>query len=137
MVLPSLTEFDFLGDGDYLDDFVARIDTPLLEDLHVAIFHDDVIEISHLSEFVLRTGGHTSPNEATLHADEYTIFISFSQSVASSEGNRRRCQLGVSFFSYGPYPSIWRCFVASIYPLSSLQALNGSISVQSLRHLHG
>jgi len=99
--LPSLTEFDFLGDGDYLDDFVARIDTPLLEGLHVTVFHDHIIEIPHLSEFILRTGGHTLLNEATLHADDYSIFITFSQSVATSgEGNRQRFQLGISFISY-------------------------------------
>jgi len=82
---------------------VAQIDTPLLEDLHVTIFHDHGIEIPYLSEFILRTGGHTSPNEATLHADEYTVCIAFSQSVAtSSEGNLRRFQLGVSFVSFEP-----------------------------------
>jgi len=40
-------------------------------------------------------------NEATLHADDYSIFITFSQSVATSgEGNRQRFQLGISFISY-------------------------------------
>jgi len=78
---------------------VAQIDTPLLEDLHVMIFYDYAIKIPYLSKFILRTGGHTPPNEATLHADEYTVYMSVE---TSSEGNRRRFQLGVSFVSFEP-----------------------------------
>lgn len=39
-VLPSLTEFHFVGIGEWLEIFVARIDTPLLDQLRMRLSMD-------------------------------------------------------------------------------------------------
>ena len=39
-VLPSLTHFDFIGSGKYLEDLVVRIDAPLLHHIIVAFSVD-------------------------------------------------------------------------------------------------
>jgi hypothetical protein len=36
--LPVLTKFQFIGVGEYLEDLVARIDAPLLGNLHISFF---------------------------------------------------------------------------------------------------
>jgi len=56
-VLPSLTNFRFDGASGYLVDFIAQIDTPLLDWLHMTFFSDVVIHIPRLSEFLGRTDG--------------------------------------------------------------------------------
>ena len=55
-VLPALTVFDFKGVNKYLDDFVARVDTPLLDTLHIRFLMgaDSDIDIPQLSRFIVR-----------------------------------------------------------------------------------
>ncbi|KAI0294009.1 hypothetical protein BC826DRAFT_1104886 [Russula brevipes] len=54
-VLPSLTVFAFEGNNEYLGDFVARIDAPLLEDIKIIfdLLHFDTLQ---LLLFIDRTG---------------------------------------------------------------------------------
>jgi len=56
-VLPSLTDFQFDGASEYLVDFIAQIDTPLLDTLHMTFFSDLVVDIPRLYEFLDRTDG--------------------------------------------------------------------------------
>ncbi len=97
VILPSLTEFDFLGSSAYLDGLVAQIDTPLLNNLHATVFNQRSIEIPHLSQFILRTGGHPLPNKATMHAYGCTVSITLYQSAAAGgDAHQRQFQLSVS-----------------------------------------
>ena len=54
-VLPVLTHFEFKGVSEYLEEFVARVDTPLLENLQITLFLDLVFDIPRLQNFVDRT----------------------------------------------------------------------------------
>jgi len=54
-VFPALTHFEFKGVSEYLEDFVARIDTPLLENFQITLFLDLVFDIPRLQNFVDRT----------------------------------------------------------------------------------
>ncbi len=109
VILPGLTDFSFEAGSDYyLDDFLARIDTPLLKHLYVTVFHppsfEIPIEIPHLSRFILHTTGLTLPNAATMYSDYHTVFITLHQSVsANGNGNGRLFQLGISC-----EPSSWQ-----------------------------
>ncbi|KAH9977561.1 hypothetical protein BJV74DRAFT_151094 [Russula compacta] len=55
-VLPALSVFDFKGVNKYLDDFVARVDTPLLDTLHIRfpMGTESDIDIPQLSRFIVR-----------------------------------------------------------------------------------
>jgi len=53
--LPSLTEFQFNGASEYLVDFIARIDTPMLNHFQVTFFSDVIPNISQLHKFIDRT----------------------------------------------------------------------------------
>jgi hypothetical protein len=52
--LPTLTHLSFSGVSEYLEDFLARIDTPLLNRLVVALFMDLIFDIPRLHGFVRR-----------------------------------------------------------------------------------
>ena len=53
-VLPSLTKLEFVGISEYLEDFTARIDTPLLDQLRIAFSMDFISDIPQLQQFVGR-----------------------------------------------------------------------------------
>ncbi|KAI0289371.1 hypothetical protein BC826DRAFT_614024 [Russula brevipes] len=57
IVVPVLAKLTFYGTGQYLEDLVARIDTPLLNDLNLSFFTYTVSDIPHLSHFLSRTNG--------------------------------------------------------------------------------
>ena len=54
-VLPALTRFEFKGVSEYLEDFVARIDAPLLDSIEVACFHQLIFDTPRLAQFMGRT----------------------------------------------------------------------------------
>jgi hypothetical protein len=54
VVLPALTNLSFRGVSEYLEDFVAQIDTPLLNKLLVTFFMDPIFEIPRLRHFIGR-----------------------------------------------------------------------------------
>jgi hypothetical protein len=53
---PALTSLSFRGAGDYMEDFIARIDTPLLKDLYVFFIYPTIdIPIPQLYQFICHT----------------------------------------------------------------------------------
>jgi hypothetical protein len=54
-VLPVLTTFWFKGVSEYLDDFVARIDAPQLNNLHITLFNQISFDTPHFIQFISRT----------------------------------------------------------------------------------
>ena len=51
-VLPALLYFDFKGVSEYLEDLVARIDTPKIERLEIELFMDLMFHIPQLHKFI-------------------------------------------------------------------------------------
>jgi hypothetical protein len=54
-VLPVLTIFVFRGVSEYLDDLVARIDSPLLDNLYITFFNQILFDTPQLIQFISRT----------------------------------------------------------------------------------
>ena len=54
-VLPNLADFNFEGVSEYMEELVARIDTPKLKRLEIYFFMDVMIHIPQLREFIART----------------------------------------------------------------------------------
>jgi pimeloyl-ACP methyl ester carboxylesterase len=57
VVLPALIRLSFRGMSDYSEDLVARIDTPVLKQLHMVFFMDLVFDVPHFKQFVGRAKG--------------------------------------------------------------------------------
>ena len=53
-VLPALTRFEFKGVSEWLEDFVARIDVPLLDSIFIILFHQLIFDIPELGQFMRR-----------------------------------------------------------------------------------
>jgi hypothetical protein len=61
-ILPALTNFHFIGRSEYLEDLLAQIDTPCLNDVSIEYFMQQ-IQIPQLSRFIDRT--------AVLHLSQF------------------------------------------------------------------
>ena len=55
ILLPALATLEFTGVSEYLEDFVARIDAPLLKKLEMAFFYQLIFDIQQLTQFIGRT----------------------------------------------------------------------------------
>ena len=57
VLLPALTDIDFCGDNEYLEDIVSRIDTPLLANITITFPDRSIPIIPPLHDFISRTEG--------------------------------------------------------------------------------
>jgi hypothetical protein len=62
-LLPALRDLQFTGVSEYLEDLVARIDTPLLYHLDMTFFHQLIFDITQLAQFISR-GSRRQRDEA-------------------------------------------------------------------------
>ena len=74
-VLPTLIRLSFSGVCEYLEDFLARIHTPLLNQLVVAFFLDLVFDIPRLHDFVHRIEWSQPFNQANIEFSGQTISV--------------------------------------------------------------
>ena len=89
-VLPALTDFQFRGDVDYLENLVTRIDAPSLEKFTATLFEQSSFDIPHLSRFISRAKAFRSPHHTSIELSdaEITFTHDFHLSPASrSSGN--------------------------------------------------
>ena len=68
-LLPALTKLCFRGLCEYLEDFVALIDTPLLDMLEITLFHELIINTPHLTQFISRIPSFKVHDKA--HVESY------------------------------------------------------------------
>jgi hypothetical protein len=76
IVLPAITRLSFCGVSEYFEDFVAQIDTPLLNQLRVTLFMDLIFEIPRLRHFIGRAERLQPFDQASMEIDDKAISIS-------------------------------------------------------------
>ena len=74
-LLPVLTELQFFGVSEYLEDFVARIDAPLLKKLLIIFFHQLIFDIPQLTQFIGRTPNFKAHDEARVFFVNWHVSI--------------------------------------------------------------
>ena len=94
-VLLVLTYFSFKGVCEYLDDFVAFIDTPRLHELSITFFNDIIFDIPQLIQFISRTPTLKPLENAHVVFGECEASINFS-SVSSRTPGDRSIKVGIS-----------------------------------------
>ena len=62
-IFPVLIELHIKGASEYLDDHVARIDAPMLDNLEITFFHQLIFDTPHLTQFISHTSKFKSPGE--------------------------------------------------------------------------
>jgi len=79
-VLPALAEFSFEGMSDYLEDLVARIDTPVLSRVYAEFSEDLVFDIPHFTQFIGRARGFKLSKAPRVLFRSQSIVLEFSPS---------------------------------------------------------
>ena len=76
-VLPALTSFHFNGVNEYLEDLVARIDSPLLNSITIIFFErlTSHWHIRQLAQFMRRTTGFQELNEVHVSFADYDVTV--------------------------------------------------------------
>ena len=78
-VLPSLTYLEFRGISEYLEDFVAEIDTPHLHKVDITFFSQLIFNTPRFRRFLSRTEPVGFPDRATLTFTSFSIEVGLSQ----------------------------------------------------------
>ena len=74
-ILPAFTRFVFEGVSEYLEDFMARIDAPLLGYIRITFADQLVFDIAQLAHFTRRTTAFQGLDEAHLRLTHYGIQV--------------------------------------------------------------
>ena len=72
VTLPSLTQFNFYGANEYIEDLVARVNIPQLHDLEITLFGEALFEASQLSQFLGQAEKFKVPRRALLDFGSYS-----------------------------------------------------------------
>lgn len=93
-VLPTLTEFQFRGDNAYLEDLIAGIDAPNVEQFGITLFDQRTFELLELAEFIGRTEEmKSSPYRTSIWLWERGFTITHYFGHPSSEGGTFRLEI--------------------------------------------
>lgn len=88
VTLHTLRRLTFHGEGVYLDNLVAQIDTPLLEQLSLALLFDLDFTFVNLTGFIHRTEGFGCPiAQITFNKDGASIDVGFTNNLNRVTGN--------------------------------------------------
>ena len=69
-VLPALTILVIKGDSEYIDDLLASIDAPRLNELNITFFNQILFDAPQFIQFISRTQGLKSPEKAHVTFDD-------------------------------------------------------------------
>ncbi|KAI0249352.1 hypothetical protein BJV78DRAFT_1227749 [Lactifluus subvellereus] len=88
--LPALSEFSFKGDIQYLEDLVARIDAPIVEEFDTTLFDHIAYEIPQLTQFICRTEElKSSPYRTSIFLWDRGLYITLYFGYPSLQGTFR------------------------------------------------
>ena len=90
-VLPALTDYWLSGPYDYLEDFLARIDTPLLENGNLYFSDAPSFDTPQVPRFIHRTGVFNLPSEVEVYIRKGVLF-----ELSSSIGPKKKYSMSFS-----------------------------------------
>ena len=94
-ILPALHHLIFEGVNDYFEDLVARVDTPLMDNLEISFFHRHVYDFSRFSQFIGRIEAFKSPARANIDISRHGAAVVFVSQRTGSDDSAR-LSLGIS-----------------------------------------
>jgi hypothetical protein len=133
-VLPTLKGLELEDDGEYLDDFVARIDVPSINYLKIVFTNRPffVYDFFHLPQFIGRVGKFRSLDFAQFDLSHHTVDVTLSLPRWTPGSFPGALQLNFLCDTDGPLPSLVEACNASLLPLSNIEIFKISTEYSSL-----
>jgi hypothetical protein len=76
-ILPSLTKIRFKGASEYLEETLARIDAPQLDELHITFFNQIIFDTPQLFQFINRRPTLRAPEKGHIAFNSEAISVGF------------------------------------------------------------
>jgi F-box-like len=76
-ILPSLTKILFKGASEYLEEILARIDAPRLNELHIVFFNQIIFDLPQLFQFISRRPTLRAPEKGHIAFDSKAVIVKF------------------------------------------------------------
>jgi hypothetical protein len=122
ILLPALAMLYFAGVSEYLEDFVARIDAPLLERLRMTFFHQLIFDIPQLTQFIGRTPEFKAHDKLHVSFDKEFVSVTLPRTFVEEHNYRILCgpsdwqlssmaQLCSSFFPQALFPALEHLYI--------------------------
>jgi len=74
-ILPALNKFRFKGVTEYLEELVAHIDSPQLDEMDITFFNQIDFDCPRLAQFIYRTPSLRAPDEVHVQFDDSTASV--------------------------------------------------------------
>jgi hypothetical protein len=116
-LLPLLTKLSLKGVSRYLEDLVARIDAPLLDNLVITFIHQVIFDTPQLAQFISRTPKFKTHDEARVVFSDRDVSVTFPQAFHGG------LELGISCAQSNMHLSS----LVQVCRLSFLQALISAV----------
>ena len=116
-LLPVLAELCFKGVDEYLEFLVARIDAPLLDDLTITFFHQQIFDTAQLTRFINRIPRFKGQDKAHVDIADWRVSVTLLQTF-----DRKLC-LGVSCAETDLQLSSLAQVCSSFIPLALIHAV--------------
>lgn len=96
-ILPSLTDFQFRGDVDYMESLVSKIEAPTLERFSVTLFEQSSFNIPHLSQFIGRVKALSSPHQISIELSDAEMTFTHDFQLSPASPSPRNIKLHLSY----------------------------------------
>ena len=122
-ILPRLTKVIFKGASEYLEEILARVDAPRLEELHITFF-DQIIsdsDLPQLFQFIGRRPTLRAPEKGYIAFTVYAIVVKFSSQT--SDFDPLIVEIPSTESEEWPLSSLAQLCTSSFPPVSTLEDL--------------
>ena len=119
-ILPSLTNLQFKGASEYLEEILARIDVPRLDDLRITFFNQIIFDTPQLFQSISRRPTLRAPDKGHIVFTSMAITVIFASQTSDYGVLRMKIQCAASEWQLS---SLEQVCTSSLPPLSTLEDL--------------
>ena len=120
-ILPRLTKINFKGDSEYLEEILARIDAPRLNELHITFFNQIIFDTPQLFQFVKQSPTPRAPEKGHIVFNSKVVIVKF---LSHTSNNDVLCIKIPCTASEWQLSSLKQVCSSSLPPVSTLEDLH-------------
>jgi hypothetical protein len=94
-ILPALTEFEFKGNCEYVEDLVSRIDAPALGQINIAFIEHPTFGIPRLARFIGRTKEAKLPHHTSVRLSDEIMITQYFRRPSCADSSSGTFQLRI------------------------------------------
>ena len=119
-ILPSLTKIRFEGVSEYLEEILARIDAPRINEMHITFFNQIIFDTPQLFQFISRRPTLSAQEKSFVNFDSTAIIVKFPSQT--SDYNALSLEIPCTALEW-QLSSLEQVCTSSLPPVSTLENL--------------